>query len=443
MSQGRMRWITTLVLIFIGAGWASSASANDQAQKVPDGPPAQVQFQILHSFGAAGDGDSPSGALVMDSKGNLYGVTGFGGAYALGTVYELSPSGNGQWTETVLYSFTGPPDGYEPLGLAIDGTGNLYVSTGFGGGGEYCELNICGLILELSPGSNGWTENVIYRFCSLPNCADGGGSQTPKIGPGGIVYGVGGKNVYTLTPGSGGWTLNVLYTFCDTGMNCPDGEEPSGAPVLDKAGNLYGETIIGGQCPHNDLGCGVAYELQKQPNGQYEEVVLHVFQEESNQDGANPQGGFAARGGGLYGVAGGGGELCISMAGCGTIFELTRGSGQMANEQTIWSFGGENGMQGVQPTFGPTFNNQGDLLGTTGEGGSPSCQCGVVYGMKQQKNGQWAYQVLHAFTGPDGAVPDSSVLVDGKDDLFGVTGFGGGYDGGVAYELSPVANEGK
>jgi len=435
MKPRKLQLPLAMLLGFCAVGSAWSSPANSRVPKVPDGPAGQVQFQVLHSFGAAGDGDSPSGALVMDSKGNLYGVTGFGGGSGYGTVYELSPTGNGQWTETVLYSFTGPPDGYEPLGLAIDGTGNLYVSTGFGGGGEYCELNICGLILELSPGSNGgWAENIIYRFCSLPNCADGVSSQTPAIGPGGIVYGIAG-NVYALTPGSNGWTLNVLYTFCDAGLNCPDGEEPSGAPVFDKAGNLYGETIAGGKCIGDNAGCGVAYELQKQPNGQWNEIVLHVFQEESRQDGAGPQGGLAARDGGLYGVAMAGGDICD---GCGTVFELTRGSGQMANEQTIWNFGGENGQQGFGPTFGPTFNRQGDLFGTTGMGGAPSCQCGVVYGMKQQKNGQWAYYVLHSFTGPDGAVPDSSLLVDTKSDLFGVTAFAGQYGGGVTYEISPV-----
>jgi uncharacterized repeat protein (TIGR03803 family) len=398
----------------------------------------------LHSFGAAGDGFDPGAGLVMDSKGNLYGITDFGGADNFGTVYELSPAGSGQWTEAILYSFTGPPDGYEPIGIAIDGAGNLYVTTGFGGGGQYCELNICGLILELSPGSNGgWTENIIYRFCSLLNCADGIASQTPTIGPGGILYGVGGKEIYALTPGSNGWTLNVLYMFCDTGMNCPDGEEPSGAVLLDKTGNLYGTTTIGGNCPHNNLGCGVAYELQKQPNGQYEELVLHVFQEESNQDGANPQGGFAARDGALYGVAGGGGELCPNMAGCGTVFELTRGSGQMANEQTIWSFGGKGGAQGVTPTVVPTFNRRGDLFGVVGMGGSPSCGCGVVYGMRPKGNGQWAYQVLHAFTGPDGAQPDGAILVDSKNDLFGVTAYAGQYGGGVVYELSPLTQPSK
>jgi len=162
MKPRKLQLPLAMLLGFCAVGSAWSSPANSRVPKVPDGPAGQVQFQVLHSFGAAGDGDSPSGALVMDSKGNLYGVTGFGGGSGYGTVYELSPTGNGQWTETVLYSFIGPPDGYEPLGLAIDGTGNLYVSTGFGGGGEYCELNICGLILELSPGSNGgWAENII------------------------------------------------------------------------------------------------------------------------------------------------------------------------------------------------------------------------------------------------------------------------------------------
>jgi len=119
-------------------GWVLPASANTQVPKVPDGPAAQVQyqFQVLHGFGAPGDGVAAGGAVLMDSEGNLYGFTGGGGTYNLGTVYELSPTGNGQWTETILHSFQdNGTDGFTPTGVVIDNDGNVYGTTQFGGDG--------------------------------------------------------------------------------------------------------------------------------------------------------------------------------------------------------------------------------------------------------------------------------------------------------------------
>ena len=172
--------LALLVVVALCApiGWVLPASANTQVPKVQDGPPAQVQFQIVHSFGAPGDGVAPGNGVVIDGKGNLYGTTEGGGAYNDGTVYELTPGANGQRTETILHSFPlkDPSDGFEPIGLVIDGAGNLYGTTQFGGDGQYCVGGLtCGTVFELSPGANGvWTESIIWNFCSLPDCADGG-----------------------------------------------------------------------------------------------------------------------------------------------------------------------------------------------------------------------------------------------------------------------------
>jgi len=435
----RLGRIATGITILIAIGWAFSASAKDQAQKVPDGPPAQVQFQIVHAFGAAGDGVGPGG-LVMDSNGNLYGTTESGGAYGYGTVYELMPGAGGEWTETILYNFPGgPPGGYEPLGLVIDGAGNLYGVTQYGG------ANGDGTVYELSPGANGvWTESILYNFCSLPGCADGVfPTSPPTLGPGGSLYGIAGTVAFQLTPGSGGWMLNVLYTFCEN-KDCPTGSNPSSGLTLDAMGNLYGETAIGGQCGLiNPLGCGVAYALHEQANGQWEEFVLHEFQEESVEDGGGPNGGLTFHDGGLYGVTLGGGDLCVPTGGCGTVFDLTHGSGQMVNEQIVWNFGGEDGALGALAAGGVAFDRQGNLFGVTGEGGSSSCGCGVVYGMKPQGNGKWGYAVLHTFNGTDGYLPDGGLTIDSKGDLFGTTGGGGEYGYGVAFELSPTTQASK
>jgi uncharacterized repeat protein (TIGR03803 family) len=90
---------------------------------------------ILYSFHGGRDGANPQSGVVFDKAGNLYGTTDEGGGSANdGTVFELSPSGDGTWKESVLHSFTGKSDGAQPFaGLVIDHLGNLYGATGAGG----------------------------------------------------------------------------------------------------------------------------------------------------------------------------------------------------------------------------------------------------------------------------------------------------------------------
>jgi uncharacterized repeat protein (TIGR03803 family) len=110
----------------------------------------QPQFKLLHSFGSAGDGISPSSGVTFDNKGNLYGTTDAGGTYGYGIVYELSPQKNGTWAEAILHSFANTKsltDGSEPSGgVSVDSQGNLYGTTIFGG------RNYSGTVYSLSPG---------------------------------------------------------------------------------------------------------------------------------------------------------------------------------------------------------------------------------------------------------------------------------------------------
>ena len=90
---------------------------------------------ILYEFGASGsgDGNNPYGGLAMDSKGNLYGTTLYGGPSNIGTFYKLTKQGK-TWKETILHSFVGANDGNEPTGNPyIDATGRLYGMTQTGG----------------------------------------------------------------------------------------------------------------------------------------------------------------------------------------------------------------------------------------------------------------------------------------------------------------------
>src|SRR6202521_4576959 len=123
---------------------------------------------VLYVFkgNASNDGASPAGGLLIDSAGNLYGTTAYGGTgncvvlgtrMGCGTVFEISPpqQKGGKWTEAVLYSFPTPKQGFVPVGdLAFDSAGNLYGATMFGGGfGTTCNgfYQYCGAVFKLSP----------------------------------------------------------------------------------------------------------------------------------------------------------------------------------------------------------------------------------------------------------------------------------------------------
>jgi hypothetical protein len=142
---------------------------------------AEWKEKVLYSFQGTPDGAVPTGAVVFDKAGNLYGATGDGGASncdgpgQCGTVYQLSPpvQEGGSWTETVLYVFKGHAynDGATPEGgLVIDAAGNLYGTTGYGGSGPCTLLGGavgCGTVYELSPPAehgDPWTETVLYSF---------------------------------------------------------------------------------------------------------------------------------------------------------------------------------------------------------------------------------------------------------------------------------------
>ena len=117
---------------------------------------------VLHSFTEEdGDGYSPTtGGVLLSQSGSLYGVTQSGGEHSCGIVYELTPLGN-TWSESILYSFEGDRegDGCQPYaGLVADATGNLYGTTTIGG-----ELNF-GTVYKLSQSGAGWAQQVLYSF---------------------------------------------------------------------------------------------------------------------------------------------------------------------------------------------------------------------------------------------------------------------------------------
>jgi uncharacterized repeat protein (TIGR03803 family) len=317
--------------------------------------------QILYSFQGGTDGSTPSSGLIADAAGNLYGETTGGGAQSLGTVYELSPAASG-WTETVIYSFVDANTGIFPGGgLVFDANSNLYGTTPQGG----VPLGL-GTVFELTPdGSGNWTEQVILGF---GRNRDGGlpfaglilDSEGNMFGT--TLAGYGEGTVYELTPlAKGKWTTKVLHRF--TGGK--DGGNPSGNLILDAAGNLYGTAESGGAgC---DFGCGTAFKLTRLAKG-WKFSVLYTFA--GSEDGQQPDGTLAFDdSGNLYGTTSeGGGNGCSFNFGCGTVFELSPTAKGPWTETVLHRFVAQP--DGLSPMGGLLPDTKGNWYGTTGSGGA-------------------------------------------------------------------------
>ena len=278
---------------------------------------------VLHKFTGSPDGYSPEALLVEDSAGNLYGTTINGGTGGAGTVFKLNTAGE----KTILYNFTGGSDGCSPgPGVILDSAGNLYgVTSGGGPGGcdsygVVFKVDTAGneTVLHTFGGGDGAGPDSVLLFDSQGNLygttASGGSSDV-------CDYDVGCGTIFELSPQSGSWTETVLYNFCSR-SGCADGQAPLRGPlVMDSAANLYGTTYWGGNSRNcNGEGCGVVFKLDTSGN----ETVLHNFT--GGADGASPMGGLTAGpAGSLYGAAQQGGDQCKAGngQGCGTVFKIT------------------------------------------------------------------------------------------------------------------------
>src|SRR5579862_141445 len=360
------------------------------------------------------DGSFPSTKLIIDTGGNLYGTTEYGGNAAdAGTVFELQkPAGAGSWTYKNIYKFCPDEmdgiiceDGDAPMtgltyagaagGTAYDGTSLLFGATYVGGDDEEGSYGN-GTIYALKNTSGSWSEEVLYEFCptcteSCAPCGDGvrpygdfvmdannkfwGTTITGGTSGRGIVYELApsGSNLWTAS-----WTRTVLYNFCWSGT-CSDGTFPFGGIVLDATGNIFGTTSGGGA--HSD---GLLFKLASGSctefggNGPFWcQTDEHDFSSSAGcADGAYPNGDLVMDSSGiLYGTTASGGSNAIVSGGGGTIFTQSG-----ATETVLYKFCKTSSTcaDGESPGAGVILDASGNLFGPTSAGGNSSSK-GVIF----------------------------------------------------------------
>ena len=335
-------------LVFDAAGNAYSTTSSGGANGLgvvfeltppPQGAPAKTWTEsVLYSFqGGSNDGAAPFGNVVFDSAGNLYGTTSIGGlthlgcalpAKGCGTIFELSPSGAGSWSERILHRFRDAfGEGAAPrAGLVIDALGNLYGTTYDGGNNVECGGYGCGTVFELLPpaaGKKHWIFKNLIDFNGADAALPAGGLTLNA----GALYGTtnygGAYNkgvVFSFTQDSGRWKFSTVYSF-----NGLDGLQPSGNLAFDSNGNLYGATYEGGA---NDWGS--IFQLVPGESG-WTENLLYSFAVSGKGAGANPLGGVILDSAdNIYLTTNQGGSLkyCQPNSGCGVVVKLSAAGAQ-------------------------------------------------------------------------------------------------------------------
>jgi hypothetical protein len=417
--------------------------------------------RLIYSFRGSSDGAGP-GPLTLDTAGNLYGATvggGIGtgcGAGPCGTVFELERTGDG-WKKRTLYSFRGGNDGGWPgAGVIFDNSGNLYGTTSVLGSGD------AGTVFKLVPNSKGeWTESVIFTFSSYGNPGrspqtdlvfDNQGNLYGTTSSGGNGAGCFGDDgcgaVFQLTPhADGSWTETTIHSF---GLP-PDGGNPSSGLILDSAGNLYGTTQFGGTglCrPFSDFGrgnlnCGVVYRLTPpKSGGSWTESIIYAFARGGGH-GVYPSGGLLFdKAGDLFGTSLAGGN------GYGTVFELRlHPDGSWRQSDPHLFYGNSDGRED-DPNRGPivlgrlVIDEKGDLFGVTVFGGANDN--GTVFELLRQKDG-WRPKILSSFpdSGDGTFNVKAGLVLDSQGQLYGTTRSGGSGIGcgsggcGTIFEVTP------
>ncbi len=405
-----MRVIFIAILTFAVAGCVQSSSLAPTLSlpNKASGLNGSTGYRTLYSFFSSPDGARPTTALVWRS-GTLYGTTVAGGhsdypsCQNCGTVYSVTPTG----AETVLYRFSGPPDGGSPEGDLVAAHGVVYGTTVYGGSYQ-CAKRGCGTVYIASTDG---TEKTLYSF------AGGNPGHNDGANPRGGLIALGNNGFYGTTS-HGGAGFGTVFSVLSSGYEKviyrfagppDDGNSPVG-DLAELHRTLHGVTEKGGA--HN---VGTIFEVTVKGS----EKVLRSF---DGADGADPAGGLVTFNGMLYGVTTAGGPHER-----GVVFSIT----PAGDYHIIHAFRGSERGDGAAPWSPPILVSGTVLYGTTHGGGGRGH--GAIYQIDQ--NGKET--VLHSFGPlPDGELPVAKLFFyDGT--LYGTTPHGGEKNAGTVFSLTP------
>jgi uncharacterized repeat protein (TIGR03803 family) len=222
----------------------------------------------------------------------------------------------------------------------------------------------------------------------------------------------------------------VLHSF----GNGQDGWDPQAEMVFDSAGNLYGTTQLGGAIfGRGDDNGGTVFQLTPGASGWTETILYSFTGEYLGPDPNLPAGSVVlAKNGNIYGVAQTGGAN-----GQGAVYQLAPNSDGTYTESVIFSF---NVNDGAVPNSTPVQDANGNLYGTTRQGGDGACSsvgCGVVYSLTSNGDGTWSETVLHELNGRDGSTAIGPPAFDSAGNLYAVAEAGGADSAGSIFELIP------
>jgi len=399
-------------------------------------PPLPAQtYSVLHNFTGGGDGANPTTGLIIDQSGSLYGTTApalLQGGSGNGNVFKMKKQGS-NWLLSPLYQFRGGSDGSEPFGqLAFAHDGTIYGTTYYGGG-TGCGGTGCGTVFHLRPSATRpatpltpWNETVLYQFTGG---ADGDYPSGPlTFDSSGVIYGIANRGAmpgcgggtgggcgtaFTLTPSGGSYSFNVIWTFGNG-----DQGHPLGGLAFDSSGDLFGAAA----------GCyaqgGDVFQLVRSGSNWTENIIP------GNMGGSCPLSGLI-RGsdGNFYGATG---------VGSGSVFVVSNSGGTWTTTP-IFNFTGAGGSL-CGPYGALLRDSAGNIYGTTICDGAN--QLGSVFKLAPSGGGQYTYTDLHDFAGTDGALPYSNLVMDSEGNLYGTTNEGGTGTAcaggcGVVFEISP------
>jgi len=314
---------------------------------------------VLFNFDGT-HGASPTGSLIADASGNLFGTTNYGGTSDQGTVFEIVKTASGYaTTPIILVSFDGANGQVPFAGLLADANGNLFGTTGYGGSSNL------GVVFEIVKTASGYagTPTILYNFdgahganpyAGLIADANGNLFGTTAYGGANQAYATFFGTVFEIEKTASGYasTPTVLWN-CDW----DHGFNPYGGLIADANGNLFGTASDGGAYRG-----GTVFEIVKTASGYASTPITLV-----SFDGTIGYSPYASlltdANGNLFGTTEYGGHFIA-----GGVFEIVKTAGGYASIPTALVI--FDGTQGANPWAGLIADANGNLFGTTPSGGA-------------------------------------------------------------------------